>query len=120
MMAVRSDTRNVEHLAILLASDAGAVSTQVLAEFYSAATRKLKMPSQKAENVIADMHLWTIHRPEHADLVLAARLERRHKISWWDALIVQSAGALGCNVLWSEDLSAGQRYGTVIARNLFV
>src|SRR5438067_2703458 len=66
----------------------GALSIQVLMEFYSAATRKLNMTSQQAEEVISDFGVWTIHRPAHADLIRAAQLHRRHKISWWDALIV--------------------------------
>ena len=42
--------------------DAGAVSLQVLIEFYSAATRKLSLASQQAERIVADFGIWTIHR----------------------------------------------------------
>jgi len=31
-----------------------------------------------------------------------------------DATVVQSAPALGCDVLYSEDLNAGQSYGGVL------
>jgi predicted nucleic acid-binding protein len=57
--------------------------------------------------------------PGHADLLRAARFERRHKMSWWDALVLTSAVELGCGVLWSEDLADGQRYGSVTVRNPF-
>lgn len=100
--------------------DSGALSIQVLTEFYAAATKKLAMTSQQAEEVIADFGVWTIHRPEHADLIRAAQLHRRHKISWWDALILNSAIELGCRVLWTEDLSHGHRYGSVTVRNPFL
>jgi predicted nucleic acid-binding protein len=40
----------------------GAVTIQVLTEFFSAATKKLAMRSQQAEEVIADFGVWTIHR----------------------------------------------------------
>lgn len=113
-------TRSVELLASLFENQAGAVSTQVLSEFYSAATKKLRMTSQQAEEVIADLVGWTLHRPSHADLIRAAQLHRRHKISWWDALIITSAIQLECELLWSEDLSDGQRYETVTIRNPFV
>jgi predicted nucleic acid-binding protein len=63
---------------------------------------------------------WTLHRPSHADLIRAAQLHRRHKISWWDALIITSAIQLECDLLWSEDLSDGQRYETVTIRNPFM
>lgn len=97
----------------------GALSMQVLAEFYSAATRKLAMPSGEAEEVIRDLGGWTIHRPRHADLLKAAQLQRQHKIAWWDALIVHSANELGCTILWTADLADGQRYGNLTVRNPF-
>jgi predicted nucleic acid-binding protein len=103
----------------LLEERSGALSVQVLSEFYSAATKKFAMTSQTAEEILADFAPWTIHRPGHADLLRAAALQRRYKMSWWDALIVNSAIELECATLWSEDLSHGQRFGSVTARNPF-
>jgi predicted nucleic acid-binding protein len=108
---------SVQLLTRLVEKRVGALSTQVLAEFYSAATRKLGMASAEAEDVIADLAGWTIHRPAHSDLLRASRLHRHHKIGWWDALIVTSALELGCRVLWTEDLTHGQRFGGVLVRN---
>jgi predicted nucleic acid-binding protein len=112
--------RSVELLQRLFDDRNGAISTQVLAEFYAAATRKLGMSSREAEAVIVDLAGWTIHRPSHADLVRAAGLHRRYKLSWWDALIVNSAAELGCSVLWSEDLSDGRRFGALQVRNPYL
>ena len=112
-------TKAVDLLARLVEEGAGALSTQVLAEFYSAATRKLGMTSAEAEAVIRDLGGWIIHRPAHADLLKAAQLERRYKLSWWDALILTSAIELGCAVLWTEDFSDGQRLGPITVRNPF-
>jgi len=103
----------------LFEQTSGALSTQVLSEFYSAATKKLGLSSQEAEAVLADLSDWTIHRPDHAGLLRAASLHRRHKISWWDALIVNSALDLGCNVLWTEDFAHGRRFGSFTVRNPF-
>jgi len=111
--------RSVQLLTRLFEDRAGALSVQVVAEFYAAATRKLAMTSQEAEEILADLGGWIIHRLGHADLVRAARLQRRYRIAWWDALIVTSAIELGCQVLWSEDLGDGQKYGTVTVRNPF-
>lgn len=97
----------------------GALSTQILAEFYDVAIRKLAISKVEAAQVVADFGGWTIHRPELADLLGASRLHQRYKISWWDALVLQSAQALGCEILWTEDLTHGQRYGTVTVRNPF-
>jgi len=109
----------VELLARLFEDARGALSIQVLSEFYAAAIKKLAMKSEEAEEVISDLAAWTIHRPGHADLLKASRLHRRYKIAWWDALILNSAIELGCSILWTEDLADGQRYGSVVVRNPF-
>lgn len=106
-------------IARLFDEQAGAVSIQVLTEFYVTATKKLGMKSEEAEEAIADLGAWTIHRPSHGDVLRACKIHRRHKVSWWDALIINSAVELGCDVLWSEDLSAGHRYGSMTVRNPF-
>ena len=118
--AGKKHERSVRLLSRLVEDGAGAVSIQVLAEFYAAATKKLGISSQEAEEILADLGGWIIHRPGHADLLRAARFQRRYKISWWDALVVNSAVELGCGVLWSEDIADGQRYGSVTVRNPFV
>jgi predicted nucleic acid-binding protein len=97
----------------------GALSIQVLTEFYAAATRKLNMKPEEAEEVLQDLEGWILHRPSFADLLSASRLHRRYKVSWWDALILNSANELGCVVLWSEDLADGQNYGSLTVRNPF-
>lgn len=117
--AVPKHTQAVDLLTRLFEEETGALSIQVLSEFYSAATRKLGIESREAEEIIRDLAGWNIHRPGHADLLKAAQLHRRYKIAWWDALIVNSAIELGCAVLWTEDLSHGQRYGSVRVRNPF-
>lgn len=99
--------------------DAGALSIQVLIEFYVTATKKLGIKSEEAEQIILDFGAWILHRPAHSDLVRSAALHRRYNVSWWDALILNSASALGCDVLWTEDLSDGQQYGAVMVRNPF-
>ena len=118
--AGKKHDRSVQLLSRLVEDGAGALSIQVLAEFYAAATKKLGISSQEAEEILADLGGWIIHRPGHADLLRAARFQRRYKMSWWDALVVNSAVELGCGVLWSEDLADGQRYGSVTVRNPFV
>ena len=118
--AGKKHERSVQLLSRLVEDGAGAISIQVLAEFYAAATKKLGISSQEAEEILADLGGWIIHRPGHADLLRAARFQRRYKMSWWDALVVNSAVELGCGVLWSEDLADGQRYGSVTVRNPFV
>jgi len=111
--------QSADLIARLTTEDSGAVSLQVLAEFYAAATRKLPLTSEKAEDVIRDFGTWTVHRPTHADLLRAARLQRRYKTSWWDALIINSATESGCRILWSEELADRRQYGGLTVRNPF-
>jgi predicted nucleic acid-binding protein len=78
------------------------------------------MKSQRAGEIISDLGVCARHCPDHADVVRAVELRQRYKISWWDALVVNSANELGCEVLWTEDLNHGQRYGVVTVRNPFL
>ncbi|MBV8844467.1 MAG: PIN domain-containing protein [Bryobacterales bacterium] len=100
-------------------SSEGAVSTHILAEFYLVATKKIRRREEDIAAIVADFGAWTVHRLAHSDLLAAMQLHRRYKISWCDALVLQSAHALGCEILWTEDLSHGQRYGSLIVRNPF-
>ena len=94
----------------------GAISVQVLVEFYAAAIKR-GLKASEAEAVISDLDAWPIHSAVHADVMRAIELRHRYKISWWDALVVNSANELGCEVLWSEEMNHGQRYGGVTVRN---
>jgi len=115
----KKHTVATELLTRLFEEGTGAISTQVLIEFYAAATRKMGIPHAEAQEIITDLGGWLIHRPSHADLIRASKLARRSKLNWFDALIVASAIELGCGTLWSEDLHDGQRFGKLTIRNPF-
>jgi predicted nucleic acid-binding protein len=40
-------------------------------------------------------------------------------VSFWDAMILQSALQLGCALLWSEDLNPGQSFAGLTVRSPF-
>jgi predicted nucleic acid-binding protein len=109
----------VDLIARLADERVGAISTQVLVEFYNIAVRKLRMTSEQAEETIRDFASWVIHRPTHTDIIDAIRLQRRHRMSWWDATIVNSAKESGAHVLWSEDFEDGRKFGSLVVRNPF-
>ena len=46
-------------------------------------------------------------------VIEALAIESRFQISFWDALIIQAAEISGAAILYSEDLSDGQTYGSV-------
>ena len=56
---------------------------------------------------------WEIVTNTPQAIVRALWLESRYKISYWDALILNAAESCGATILYSEDLSHRQRYGTV-------
>jgi predicted nucleic acid-binding protein len=99
----------------------GCLSVQVLQEFYVNVTQKVAHPLSPGEaaSAIANLSVWQIHRPGVEDVLDAIRLQERYQISFWDAMIVASAIQLGCERLWSEDLTAGQGYDTVAVANPF-
>ncbi|MGB3682142.1 MAG: PIN domain-containing protein [Rubrobacteraceae bacterium] len=99
----------------------GRLSIQVLQEFFVNATRKLSRPLETADarEVISDYAYWPVHRPGTVDVLSAIDLHRGAQISFWDAMILTSAVAQGCNVLYSEDLGDGQYYGGVRVINPF-
>ena len=43
----------------------------------------------------------------------------RHRLSYWDAAILEAARALGCEVVLSEDLTHGRSYDGVRVENPF-
>ena len=52
-------------------------------------------------------------------LLDAIDLQKAAQLSFWDARIVQAAKAAGWERLYSEDLNAGQRFGSVVVVNPF-
>jgi predicted nucleic acid-binding protein len=102
-------------------SEAGCLSIQVLQEFYVNVTQKVAKPLSlgDAAQIIADLSVWRVHRPGVQDVLYAIRLQERHQVSFWDAMILSSAIQLNCHILWSEDLNSGQIYNSVTVANPF-
>lgn len=100
-------------------SKRGCLSIQVLQEFYAGATGKIHLESEIAADIIAELSAWRIHSPEAKDILRAIEIRQHYQISFWDALIVNSASQSGCAILWTEDLSDGQVYEGVRVQNPF-
>jgi predicted nucleic acid-binding protein len=99
----------------------GCLSVQVLQEFFVNVTRKIAKPLdvETAKEVIADLSRWHAHVPAADDVLGAIGIHQRTGISFWDSMIVRSAAEMGCAVLYSEDLNAGQEYSGVRVENPF-
>jgi predicted nucleic acid-binding protein len=97
----------------LWAAGVGRLSWQVLHEFYSNATRKMRLDHAAARKIVEDLWLW---RPVDASLGLireAWQWADAAQLSYWDALIVAAAQRCGARYLLSEDFQHGRSFGAV-------
>ncbi len=99
----------------------GMLSVQVLREFYSA-VRKVSRPLPVEEAAEAVRYFATFApMPEDARMVLGAvSRSRKLSLSFWDALIVESALAGGADRLLTEDLQHGQLIEGLRVENPFL
>jgi predicted nucleic acid-binding protein len=95
------------------------VSTQVLQELAVNLRRKAKKPldAKTTREVVSDYLAWQVVVNSGESILEALDFETRYRVSFWGALVIQAAHAGGAEILYSEDLSDGQRYGTVRVKN---
>ena len=105
----------------LWTSGDGVLSTQVLQELCVNVRRKVSRPLsiEETSRLVEDYLRWEVVVNTPASVTEALSLEARYQISFWDALILQAAESAGVETVYSEDLAAGQRYGTVRVINPF-
>ncbi len=112
-------SKAVDLLLRLDESNSGALSTQVLVEFVSVGIRKLKFKPEELQEIVSDFSHWKVHRPTHAEILHSIVLQRNAKISWWDALLLNSAIQSGATILWSEDFQTNRKFGNLQVKNPF-
>ena len=98
------------------------LSIQVLGEFYVTVTRKLAKPlaPETARKAVADLCALRV-RPVLPELVqTAVQRSNASQLSYWDALIVESAIDAGAALLLTEDLQHGQKFGRLRVVNPFL
>jgi predicted nucleic acid-binding protein len=99
----------------------GRTSVQVLNEYYTTLTRKIK-PALRPADAWDDVKSLIAWNPQPIDLELLHRgreIEQRHRLSWWDSLIVGAAQLQNCVLLLTEDLQDRSVYSSVTVRNPF-
>ncbi len=96
------------------------LTLQALSEFYAAVTRKGIVPKAEAAAQVQD---WLLLFPTLAPTPAAVRTALSHALagraSYWDALLVATAGEGGCAIVLSEDMADGGRLGAVEVINPF-
>jgi len=98
------------------------LSTQVLQEFYAVTTRKLK-PAIAPERAAQHVNLlcaFEVMDSTTQSVQTAMLLAQQHQLSWWDALVLEAALRAKAEVIYTEDFSHGQRFGSLKVVNPFV
>lgn len=122
-MARKKAARAKQLIREALATQKGVTSYQVAQEFFNVALKRFARPMRSAE---AEQYLGTVFRPlvaVQSSIVLygeAMRLYGKGGLSWFDSLVVAAAQQSRCDVLYTEDLQHGQKFGSLLVLNPFV
>ena len=113
--------RAAEWLSHLWLESRGRTSMQVLSEYYVTVTRKLatRVTPDDAWEEVRTFLAWRPHPVDEALLERTREVERRWRLSWWDAMVVAAAQLQDCAILLTEDLHDGGVYGGVTVRSPF-
>lgn len=92
-------------------SRTGAISTQVLQEFYVTLTHKLsrKLPTNEVREIVRDFLSWPIYQIIPTDIAKASELEDQYGYTFWDSLVITAAQNASAEILYSEDMQDGQK-----------
>ena len=108
-------------IATHIQNETGVISIQVLQEFFVVSTGKIKVPlsSEEALEYIQYLSILEIIQPNLDMVITAIHLHQKHLLSFWDAMVIQTARAADCSLLLSEDLDSGFRLGSLTIQNPF-
>lgn len=99
----------------------GLLSTQVLSEFFVVTTRKIPNPLSVtiAKSIIKDLLTWDVVSIYGESVMDAIEIHQQYNLSFWDAMIIESAVRGGASLLLSEDFSDGQVIEGIKIQNPF-
>jgi predicted nucleic acid-binding protein len=104
-------------------SGEGIISYQVVQEFFNVALRRFTHPMTAAD---AEQYFITVFRPllaihsSPAIYLDGLRISAKHRLGWYDALIVAAALQGACDTLYSEDLQHGREIEGLRIQNPFI
>jgi predicted nucleic acid-binding protein len=106
----------------LLERDDGALSVQVLQEFYVQATRASRpdrLPHDLAAGLIAAWMRFPVQEITVPVMKRALEIRAVHAFSYWDSAIIAAASAQGCREIYSEDMAHGREVEGLVIVNPF-
>ena len=100
-------------------TETGVISTQVLQEFYVTVTRKIKNPltPTEAREIIRNYLAWPTQINDPEMTIRASEIEEKHRLSFWDAMIVAAALQLQAQKIFTQDLNHGQIIEGILIEN---
>jgi len=100
--------------------ETGALSTQVLQEFYATLMGGASpVPRRAARDLLQAYSVWSIVSLDAADLDAASDVEERHRLAFRDALIVVAARKSGAALLLAEHIQPYRAIAGLEVRNPF-
>lgn len=121
LRAEQKRERATSWLRALVARRAAVISVQVINEYCHVALRK--MPHLTESDVRADAEAledFCLPLPQIETVRAAWDIRAARRYSWFDCVLIASAGSLGCTYLLSEDLQHGDAAGGVRIINPFL
>lgn len=110
----------VELVEDAMRSNQGVISTQVLQEYFVAATRKLGVDTDTAKRRTRLFQGLNVVQITADDVLAAIDLYQLHALSYWDSLILHAARKANCSVLLTEDLNHNQIIEGIRIQNPFI
>jgi predicted nucleic acid-binding protein len=107
-------------VAQLAAAGEAVVSTQVLIELFHTLTRRQKMPPLTAQVLTQAYTAWPVVDSDVTLVNAAIEKSIQHRLSIWDAMVIEAALRADAQTLYSEDLTHGQRFGALSVVNPFL
>ncbi len=98
------------------------ISTQVMSEFFTIVTRKIRSPlsTDEAWEIIKMLTIFPVFHVDMAMVHRAIDTHKQYRISYWDSLILAAAERADCTTLVTEDLQHGGTYHGIRAVNPFI
>lgn len=97
----------------------GVLSTQILQEYCNVAIKKLKLSAQYVRSQLDLYEQFEVVQVTPAIIRAGLDLHQTRSVSFYDAIVLASAIASSCSVIWTEDFNASEVINGVSISNPF-
>lgn len=104
----------------LYESNQGVLSTQVLQEYCNVALKKLKLAPQHVRSQLDFYEQFEVVQVTPTIIRMGLDLHQTRSVAFYDAIVLATAQAAACDVIWTEDMNTGEVVQGVRIANPFV